>query len=83
MPGAEEDIREALDWCGLSPDESPWKGGPHGPYRQSERRTCTAAYVDQLIEADKAYYAFDTPRNWMPCANAEGSRVAAPGLTTR
>jgi len=61
VPGAEEYIREALDWCGLTPDESPWVGGPDGPYRQSERKAMYKQYADQLIAADKAYYAFDTP----------------------
>jgi glutamyl-tRNA synthetase len=61
VPGAEEYIREALDWCGLTPDESPWVGGPDGPYRQSERKAMYKRYADQLIAADKAYYAFDTP----------------------
>ncbi|MFN9325071.1 MAG: glutamate--tRNA ligase, partial [Flavobacteriales bacterium] len=60
VPGAEEYIREALDWCGITPDESPWTGGPDGPYRQSDRKDLYRQYADQLIAADKAYYAFDT-----------------------
>ncbi len=60
VPGAEDYIREALDWCGLTPDESPWTGGPDGPYRQSERKDLYRKYADQLIAEDKAYYAFDT-----------------------
>ena len=36
-------------------------GGEHGPYRQSERRSIYKKYVDQLLAADKAYIAFDTP----------------------
>ncbi|MCB0818324.1 MAG: glutamate--tRNA ligase, partial [Flavobacteriales bacterium] len=76
VPGAEEYIREALDWCGLSPDESPWKGGPHGPYRQSERKDLYSGYVDQLIEADKAYYAFDTPEE----LDAMRERLKAAGV---
>ena len=38
VEGAEQYIREALEWCGLIPDESPWISGPHAPYRQSERK---------------------------------------------
>lgn len=60
VPGAEEYIREALDWCGLTPDASPWNPGPDGPYRQSERKALYRQYAEQLIAADKAYYAFDT-----------------------
>ena len=36
-------------------------GGEHGPYRQSERRSIYKKYVEQLLAADKAYIAFDTP----------------------
>ena len=49
VPGAEEYIREALDWCGLTPDESPWVGGPDGPYRQSDRKDLYKHYADDLI----------------------------------
>lgn len=61
VPGAEDYIREALDWCGIVPDESPWKPGAFAPYRQSERKAIYRDFADQLIEAGKAYYAFDTP----------------------
>lgn len=60
VPGAEDYIRRSLEWCGLIPEESPWTGGPHGPYRQSERKPLYKEYADQLVAADKAYYAFDT-----------------------
>lgn len=60
VPGAEEYIREALAWCGMEPDESPWNGGPHGPYRQSERKHIYREYAEQLVREGKAYYAFDT-----------------------
>jgi glutamyl-tRNA synthetase len=60
VPGAEDYIREALDWCGIGPVESPWTGGPHAPYRQSERKEMYRAYADQLIASGNAYYAFDT-----------------------
>lgn len=61
VPGAEEYIAEALDWLGISPDESPQKPGEYGPYRQSERKPSYKAFADQLIENGHAYYAFDTP----------------------
>jgi len=38
VEGAERYIIDALEWLGLEFDESPAKGGPHGPYRQSERK---------------------------------------------
>ena len=61
VPGAEEYITEALDWCKISPDESPSKPGQYGPYRQSERKDLYKKYADQLIESGHAYFAFDTP----------------------
>jgi len=60
VPGAEEYIKESLEWCGISPDEDPWQGGPNGPYRQSERKASYMQYAMQLLEAGHAYYAFDT-----------------------
>lgn len=60
VPGAEDYIREALEWTGMHTDEDPWKGGEFGPYRQSERKPMYRQYADQLIEAGHAYYAFDT-----------------------
>ena len=61
VAGAEEYIYETLKWCGLEPDESPLKGGPFGPYRQSERKKIYREYAEKLIAVDRAYYAFDTP----------------------
>jgi len=61
VPGAEEFIREALDWCNIAPDESPWNGGEFGPYRQSERKSMYREYAERMIAEGNAYYAFDTP----------------------
>lgn len=61
VPGAEDYINEALAWLGIGIDEGVREGGPYGPYRQSERRDIYRRYVKQLLDAGKAYYAFDTP----------------------
>ncbi|WP_057939180.1 glutamate--tRNA ligase [Algoriphagus resistens] len=61
VPGAEDYIKESLEWLGISPDESPWKPGDSAPYRQSERKTSYMQYALDLVEAGHAYYAFDTP----------------------
>lgn len=61
VEGAEEYIMEALEWCGIIPDESPSKGGEFGPYRQSERLDLYKQYAQQLLDAGLAYYAFDSP----------------------
>ncbi|MBF1433850.1 MAG: glutamate--tRNA ligase [Prevotella nanceiensis] len=61
VPGAEEYIIESFRWLGLTFDEGVGLGGEYGPYRQSERRHIYKKYVDELLENDKAYIAFDTP----------------------
>lgn len=61
VPGAEDYIIEAFNWLGIKFDEGVSFGGNHGPYRQSERKDIYKKYVKQLLDADKAYIAFDTP----------------------
>src|SRR5690349_19688711 len=63
VPGAEDYIRQSLEWCGITLDESPWTEtpGPHAPYRQSERKPIYLQYAQQLLDSGHAYYAFDTP----------------------
>jgi glutamyl-tRNA synthetase len=61
VKGAEEYIRESLEWLGIAPVESPWKEGNCGPYRQSERKAMYKEYAQKLIDEGNAYYAFDTP----------------------
>ena len=70
VPGAEKYIIEALNWCGIHPDEGVDGNGnvvevasekhPHAPYRQSQRKGIYRSYADQLIANGYAYYAFDT-----------------------
>ena len=61
VPGAEEYINEALAWLGIGIDEGVNEGGNYGPYKQSERREIYRTHVKQLMDAGKAYIAFDTP----------------------
>ena len=61
VPGAEAYIIEALEWLGIKFDEGVSYGGNYGPYRQSERKDIYRKYVNQLLDAGKAYIAFDTP----------------------
>jgi glutamyl-tRNA synthetase len=61
VEGAEQYIKDALAWCGITPDEGPGIGGDYGPYKQSERKDMYMPYAEQLVETGKAYYAFDTP----------------------
>ena len=54
----ETDILDALRWLGLQWDEGPDVGGPHGPYRQSERLSIYRERIDQLLTAGQAYHCF-------------------------
>ncbi|HHT53200.1 MAG: glutamate--tRNA ligase [Bacteroidales bacterium] len=62
VPGAEEYIIEAFDWLGIEFDEGVHVGGPHAPYKQSERMELYREFADLLIQRAWAYYAFDTPQ---------------------
>ena len=61
VAGAEEYIIESFRWLGIKFDEGVSFGGDYGPYRQSERRAIYKEYVGQLLDAGRAYIAFDTP----------------------
>ena len=77
VPGAEAYILESLRWCGITIDEGVSVGGPHAPYRQSERKEIYLKYALQLVASSDAYYAFDTPEE----LNAIRSEAEAAGRT--
>lgn len=60
VSNAESYIIESLNWCGIQFDEDPIKGGPYGPYRQSERKGLYRQYAETLVSRGFAYYAFDS-----------------------
>ena len=59
-PEAEQAVLASLRWLGLDWDEGPDVGGPHGPYRQSERGDTYANYAWQLVEAGNAFVCYRT-----------------------
>ncbi len=61
VPGGEKTMLTTFNSLGLVADESPLVGGPHAPYRQSERLAIYKKYADELIEKGKAYYCVCTP----------------------
>lgn len=77
VPGAEEYINEALGWCGIKIDEGVKEGGPHAPYRQSERRQIYRQYADRLVASGNAYYAFDKPETLQKLRNEAENRGEA------
>jgi glutamyl-tRNA synthetase len=86
VPGAEAYILEALAWAGIALDEGPGIGGPHAPYRQSERKEIYQHHVQLLLDKGLAYYAFDTEaeldalREKLKAAGADNQQY---GITTR
>ncbi|MGB3618851.1 MAG: glutamate--tRNA ligase, partial [Catalinimonas sp.] len=65
--------------CGLRPDEGPETGGPHAPYRQSERSALYREHAERLVAAGHAYYTFDTPEEWEQMkARMEAAGVVKP-----
>ncbi len=61
VEGAERDIQHALEWLGLFPDEGPFAGGEHGPYRQSERVELYREHGERLLAEGRAYRCYCTP----------------------
>ncbi len=57
-PKFEKDIFEGFEWLEIIPDESPLVGGPHEPYRDSERIQEHRTYIEQLLSEEKAFYCF-------------------------
>ena len=57
-PESEKAILDALHWLGLDWDEGPDNGGPHGPYRQSERSDIYRHHADLLLQTGKAFRCF-------------------------
>mgnify|MGYP003366844655 CR=1 FL=1 len=49
VEGAEKNIYDTLKWLGVKIDEGPEEGGPHAPYRQSERTEIYAGYATKML----------------------------------
>ena len=60
VPTSEQMIFDSLRWLGLTWEEGPDVGGPHGPYRQSERTEIYRQHADLLLANGTAYRCFCT-----------------------
>src|SRR5258708_37819184 len=58
VPGAEQEIIDGLHWLGLNYDEGPNIGGPHGSYRQTERRDIYHSHAKIPVDNGYAYPCF-------------------------
>ena len=82
----EEAFRGVLDdmrWLGLDWDEGPEVGGPHGPYRQSERTEIYAEAVARLLDEEHAYRCYCTPEELEERRGTARARGQAPGYDGR
>ena len=79
VEGAEDQILDALRWLGLDWDEGPDIGGPHAPYRQSERLPLYRAAADRLLESGAAYRCFCSPDRLDAVRKAQQQQKLPPG----
>lgn len=77
VEGAEQYIIDSLEWCGIQIDEGVTAGGPHAPYRQSERKDLYREYVEMLVDKGFAYLAFDSPEELAQLRKEAESRKGA------
>lgn len=83
---AETAILRSLHWLGLAWDEGPEIGGPHWPYRQTERAEIYRKYARELVENGHAFRCFCTPERLAKMREeqkAAGKRPGYDGLCLR
>lgn len=85
-PDSERKVMEALNWLGLDWAEGPDKGGPYGPYRQSERKDIYPPFVAELVAKGHAFECFCTRERLDAMRDEQRRRGEQPkydGLCTR
>ena len=60
--GSEIRILQSLAWLGIPHDEGPDTGGPHAPYRQSDRLEIYKKHAEELVQKGHAYHCFCSPQ---------------------
>ena len=78
VDGSEQRIIQSLDWLGIPYDEGPDIGGPHAPYRQSERLDVYKKYAELLVEKGHAYYCFCTQERLEEMRKGQEARDEPP-----
>ena len=79
-PESEQAILDALHWLGLDWDEGPDNGGPHGPYRQSERSDIYRQHADQLLDSGHAFRCFCSSERLDELRKTQMAEKATAGL---
>ncbi len=77
-PESERVILDALHWLGLNWDEGPDIGGPHGPYRQSERLGIYEEHARKLLASGHAFRCFCTPERLAAMRDEQRRRSLPP-----
>lgn len=83
VEGAEENLIWSLNWAGISWDEGPDVGGPHAPYRQSERLALYHKYAHQLVAQGHAYKSWSTPEELDAARKEAAANHQPPPLRDR
>jgi glutamyl-tRNA synthetase len=78
-----EAVKDALRWLGLDWDEGPDVGGPHGPYRQTERLETYRTMADDLVARGHAYRCYCTPEELAERRKIAQQRGETPGYDGR
>ncbi|MCW5940467.1 MAG: glutamate--tRNA ligase [Fimbriimonadaceae bacterium] len=80
-PESEQEFVDTLAWAGIEFDEGPHVGGPHGPYRQSERKAAGIYehHVQRLLASRDAYWAFETPEELAAMREAQEKQGGKSG----
>ena len=76
---SESAILDSLHWLGLHWDEGPGIGGPHAPYRQSERSAIYREHADRLVSEGHAFRCFCTPARLEAMREAQKAAGQRPG----
>ncbi|AHY47550.1 glutamate--tRNA ligase [Rubrobacter radiotolerans] len=76
-----EQLKSSLRWIGLDWDEGPEVGGPHEPYRQTERLDLYREAAQRLLDEGKAYYDFATPEELAELRRQAQAEKRAPIYT--
>ncbi|MGC2129655.1 MAG: glutamate--tRNA ligase [Candidatus Aquilonibacter sp.] len=75
---SEQAILDSLHWLGFSWSEGPDIGGPHGPYRQSERSAIYQRYAHELLDRGHAFKCFCTPERLEEMREAQRAAKQPP-----
>ncbi|MGI8423739.1 MAG: glutamate--tRNA ligase [Chloroflexota bacterium] len=75
---AEQLVYESLSWLGIEWVEGPDKGGPFGPYRQSERLDHYEEYAERLLSSGRGYRCWCSPERLEEMRRAQQAKQLAP-----